>query len=102
MSDKQNEFIAKTLKDAKLKADLLKSPNETIEKTAGVKIPSGMTVKVLEDTATLVHLVLPMTVKAEKGELSDKDLAAVSGGAAASTQVRMCLDSTHGSGPCIA
>ncbi len=45
---------------AKLKADLAKNPGAAVEKATGVKVPAGATVKVLEDTSSLVHLVLPL------------------------------------------
>lgn len=73
------DVVKKALTDAAFKAELLKNPNAAVEKAAGVKVPAGMTVKVLEDTASVVHLVLPPA--ASKGRLSEKDLSGVAGGA---------------------
>jgi hypothetical protein len=52
----------------------LANPNAAIEKELGVKLPAGIKIKVVEDTASEVHLVLPEASRANKGELSDTDL----------------------------
>lgn len=81
MKDHRTEIVKKALSDAAFKAELLKSPNAAVEKAAGVKVPAGVTVKILEDSASVVHLVLPVLAAAPKGELAEKDLEKVSGGA---------------------
>lgn len=50
------------------------NPKAAIEKELGVKLPAGIKIKVVEDTTSEVHLVLPETSRANKGELSDTDL----------------------------
>ena len=50
-----------------------------IAKQFGYDVPAGIEVKVVEETADTVYLVLPHTV-AEGAELSDSDLEAVAGG----------------------
>ncbi len=82
MTETQSKIVAKALKEPEFKAELLKNPAAAVEKAAGVKVPSGITLKVLEDSASVVHLVLPAMTGPAKGELSDKDLSGVSGGAA--------------------
>ena len=57
---KRADLIEKAQEDAKFKADLLKNPNATIETATGEKFPAGVTVKVVDDSATVVHLVLPL------------------------------------------
>lgn len=91
--DPRSEVIAKALKDPAFKAELLKNPAAAIEKAAGVKIPAGVTVKVVEDSATTVHLVLPAA--ASKGALSDSDLGKVAGGYQVPTYVP-CYDANTG------
>jgi hypothetical protein len=46
-----------------------------------VKVPAGVTVKIVEDSSSVVHLVLPALAPAQKGALSEADLEKVSGGA---------------------
>lgn len=81
MKDLRTDVVKKALTDPKFKAELLKSPNSAVEAATGVKVPAGTTVKVVEDTASVVHLVLPVLAAAPKGALSEKDLETVSGGA---------------------
>lgn len=65
-------------KDPALKAKLMANPAAVLAEH-GVKVPAGMTVKVLENTPKLYHLVLP-NVASGSGKLSDEELAAAAGG----------------------
>jgi hypothetical protein len=56
---KRKELVERTYRDAKFKAELLKNPNEAISK-ADVKLPAGLKVVVVEDSAAALHLVLPV------------------------------------------
>src|SRR5262249_15484423 len=67
-------LIAKASGDPAFRSQLL-SDSPAALATAGLKAPPGVTVKVVEDSHTLVHLVLPPEA------LSDADLATVAGGA---------------------
>ncbi len=91
--EKRAELIAKALKDPAFKAELLKDPAAAIEKASGLKLPAGITVKVVEDSASVVHLVLPA---ASSKPLGDKELGKVAGGAALNTQNMCGWDSTRG------
>lgn len=82
----REKIIEKALKDPKFREELKKNATAAVEKEAGVKVPAGTTIKVLEDTASTVHLVLPPPGLG-KGALSDRDLEKVSGGA-----FGQCLD----------
>jgi len=66
--------VAKASSDSDFKKRLLTNPAAVLT-AEGVVIPSGMTVKVVENTAELVHLVLPV-----EGELSEAALANAVGG----------------------
>ncbi len=77
--DPRAALIAKALTDPAFKAELLKNPNAAVEKATGVKVPAGVTIKIVEDTASAVHLVLPGSAKS--GSLSDDELGKVAGGA---------------------
>ncbi|HOW27328.1 MAG TPA: NHLP leader peptide family RiPP precursor [Elusimicrobiota bacterium] len=92
-AEAQEKIIKKALTDAAFKKALLADANAAIEKELGAKLPAGLTVKVVEDSANMVHLVLPATPK--KGELSDADLGKVSGGGQMDTMVKGCSFSTQ-------
>jgi hypothetical protein len=71
--------IAKAWKDEKFKKELLGNPKAVISKEFGVRIPDNVNVKVLEEDANNLYMILPMKVPGE-GELSDEQLESVAGG----------------------
>lgn len=95
--DPRGTVVAKALKDPSFRALLLKDPADAIEKALGVKLPAGVSVKVVEDSAATVHLVLPAPDKS----LSDAQLQKVAGGAGTYTQPDYCGESTMRSARCI-
>ncbi|HOW27329.1 MAG TPA: NHLP leader peptide family RiPP precursor [Elusimicrobiota bacterium] len=76
--ESQDKIIKKALTDPAFKKALLADANAAIEKELGAKLPAGIKVKVVEDSANTVHLVLPAVPG--KGELSEAELGQVSGG----------------------
>src|SRR5262249_51776509 len=78
----RSKVIARAWRDPAFKAQLLADPVAAL-KQAGIPVPDGMTVKVVEDTNTQVHLVLPPK---PVGELSDEALDRVAAGNACATQ----------------
>lgn len=71
------KVIARAWRDPAFKARLIADPQVTL-KEAGVAVPAGMTVTVVENSATHFHLVLPPK---PTGELSDAALDSVAGAA---------------------
>ncbi len=71
--------IAKAWKDDKFKKDLISNPKAVISKEFGVQIPDNVNVKVLEENANNLYIILPE--KPVTGQLSDEQLEAVAGGA---------------------
>lgn len=69
------EIIRKCWNDPEFKKQLLAQPIETL-KSIGVTIEEGVDVKVLEDTETLLHFVIP----SQSANLDDDDLSSVAGG----------------------
>jgi hypothetical protein len=69
-------LIGKASSDPAFRSQLLSDTPAALA-TAGLKVPPGVTVKVVEDSYTLVHLVLPPA----SGALSNADLSAAAGGA---------------------
>ena len=73
---KVGQLIAKCWSDESFKRKLLADPAATL-KAEGLEVPSGLSVKAVEDTDKVFHLVIP----ARPTDLSDEDLDKVAGGA---------------------
>ena len=70
------KVIAKAWREPAFKAKLIADPRAILVE-AGLAIPAGVTVKVLEDTTTHLHFVLPPK---PTGQLSDEALDKVAAG----------------------
>ncbi len=68
--------IAKAWADEGFKAALLANPGETLAQE-GIVVPAGLTLRVLEDTAETMHVILP---PAPSAALSDEAVGSVAGG----------------------
>ncbi len=77
------KVVARAWSDDAFKAQLLGDP-ATALKEAGVAVPDGVEVKVVENTEAVFHLVLPPR---PDEELSDETLDKVAGGTSFSTDV---------------
>jgi hypothetical protein len=73
-----SKVIRRAWADPAYKSKLLSDPHGTLAE-AGVQVPAGSKVKVVEDTADTRHLVLPVAPP-NTGELSDEELEKVAGG----------------------
>jgi hypothetical protein len=74
---KMEQLIAKTWADEVFKQRLMSNPVGVL-KEAGVEVPEGIKVVVVEDTETIMHLVLPP--KPSEDELSEEELSQAAGG----------------------
>ena len=74
-SKKMNQIIAKCWADEGFKQKLLAEPAAVL-KAEGVALHDGRSIKVLENTDKVFHLVIP----AKPTDLSDEDLDKVAGG----------------------
>ena len=72
-------LLAKAQADEVFREQLLADPVETL-RAEGVNIPPGIKVKVLENSADLIHIVLP----AKQEALSDESLSRVTAGTGSS------------------
>jgi hypothetical protein len=75
-SDPYAAVMAQAVSDPVFRMRLMADPVATM-KAAGIAIPDGAAVKVVENTDALVHLVLPSVAT---HELTDQELDAVAGG----------------------
>ena len=69
-------IVARAWREPAFKAKLMADPLTTL-KAVGAAVPAGVTVTVVEDAATLVHVVLPPK---PVGALSDEALEKAAGG----------------------
>jgi hypothetical protein len=69
--------IERATRDPEFRRELLADPRTTLEKMFRTTLPGGIEIRVLEETAQLVYLVLPPVEKA--AEVSESELAAVAG-----------------------
>ena len=76
------ELVAKTWKDKAFKQELLSNPKATLTKEFGTPIPDNIEVRVLEENANTLYIVLPVEPGdlESEGELSEEALEAVAGG----------------------
>ena len=75
----KEEIIKKAQSDKDFKKALLDNPKETLGQL-GVQVPEEVEVKVVEESAKVVYLVLPVNLD----ELTDEQLDGVAGGSLAS------------------
>ena len=84
MNDEQNgriaaDVYARTMTDPEFKAQFIADPAAVLS-AAGVEVPEGLTIKVVENSSSTFHVVLP-----DPEAVTDELLAAASGGSSAST-----------------
>jgi hypothetical protein len=84
-------IIGKALKDDGYREELLANPKNAIQQEFGKELPLGLEVRVVEESANVVYLVLPPKPVVE---LSDTDLEAVAGGVAVASGARPVTPTT--------
>src|SRR3546814_282175 len=80
--EKYRAVLVDALRDAEFRRRFVADP-EAVLAEHGVEAPRGVTIKVVENTPELVHVVLPPLTA--DGELSDAELETAAGGANAAT-----------------
>lgn len=65
------------------------NPKDIVTRQFGIQVPDNISLKVVEDSADTIHVVLPHAVAAGD-ELSDSDLEAVAGGGFAMVKEANC------------
>lgn len=73
------KIVKKSILDPKFKETLLKDPKGALKGVAGAPLPGNMSIKVLQETADKIYVVLPY-VQQSGEELSEDALEAVAGG----------------------
>ncbi len=73
-----SKAIARAWAEDAYKAKLLNDPHAALAE-AGIEIPAGTTIKVIENTADTQHIILPVA-PADAGALSIEELEKIAGG----------------------
>jgi hypothetical protein len=81
-AEMERRLIARSLQDDAFRRRLLEDPKAAAEQELGTRLPEGVQVRAVEESADTIYLVLPGTspLGEEGGELSDGELEAVAGG----------------------
>jgi hypothetical protein len=78
----ERTLVQRSLEDENFRQTLLADPKGTLEQELGGRFPESIEVRVVEESADTIYLVLPSAspLGGEGGELSDEALEAVAGG----------------------
>ena len=72
-----NQLQEKAVSDAAFREKLTTSPSSAIEEIAGIQVPAGFKINIVDANEADLTIALP---KVQNDELSDHDLEAVAGG----------------------
>jgi hypothetical protein len=77
----ERTIVQRSLQDEDFRRRLLDDPKAAVEQELGKRLPEGVQVRVVEETAETIYLVLPgASPVGEGGELSDEELQSAAGG----------------------
>jgi Nitrile hydratase, alpha chain len=77
----ERRLIQRSLEDKDFRQRLLAEPRAAIEQELGGRLPESVEVRVVEESADTIYLVLPSASPlGQGGELSDQELEQVAGG----------------------
>src|SRR5688500_4407928 len=82
-ADIERKLIQRSMEDEDFRQRLLDDPKGTLEQELGTRLPDDVEVRVVEERADAIYLVLPSSASplgGQGGELSDQELEAVAGG----------------------
>ena len=74
------QLINRAMKDETFRQELLRDPKGVFERELGIQVPEHIDVQVLQESPSMVYLVLPPPTQSVGAELSDTELEAVVGG----------------------
>jgi hypothetical protein len=81
-AEMERRLVERSLADDAFRVRLLEDPKAAVEQELGTRLPEGMRIVAVEETADTVYLVLPLSSQADQpgDELSDRELERVAGG----------------------
>ena len=88
----ERRLVQRSMEDEDFRQKLLDDPKAAVEQELGTQLPEGIEVRVVQESADTIFLVLPSaSVVGEGGELSDRELEAVAGGTAWGSTAKTCV-----------
>ena len=81
-AEMERRIVQRSIEDDTFRQRLIEDPKAAVEQELGSRLPEGVRVVAVEETADTIYLVLPGTPMKgrESVELSDPDLESVAGG----------------------
>jgi len=80
-AEMERRIVQRSIEDEEFRQRLLDDPKGTVEQELGSRLAESTEVRVVEESADTIYLVLPSaSVVREGGELSDEALESVAGG----------------------
>jgi hypothetical protein len=77
----ERTLVQRSLEDEDFRQRLLADPKAAVEQEFGSRLPEGVEVRAVEESADTIYLVLPSASPLGQGEeISDQELEAVAGG----------------------
>lgn len=76
----ERTLVQRSLQDESFRQQLLDDPKETVVQELGTQLPEDVEVRVVQESAQTIYLVLPVRSDLQTRELSDQDLEEVAGG----------------------
>jgi hypothetical protein len=77
----ERTLVQRTMEDEDFRQMLLDDPKGAVEQELGSRLPEGVEVRAVEESAQIIYLVLPSASPlGQGGELSDQELDEVAGG----------------------
>jgi hypothetical protein len=84
-SEVERRIVQRSIEDESFRQRLIEDPKGAVEQELGTRLPEGVRVVAMEETADTIYLVLPSSSPlGGAGELSDSELEQVAGGWAGS------------------
>ena len=78
--DLSGKILARVLKDEDFKKALIANPGEVLSKEYGIKLPEGVTLRIVEDTPDVKHVVLPCIEAQGLEEVSEEAIDKIAAG----------------------
>jgi hypothetical protein len=77
----ERTLVQRSMEDKDFRQRLLDDPKGAVEQELGSRLPEGVEVRAVEESAQIIYLVLPSASPLGRGgELSDQELDEVAGG----------------------
>jgi hypothetical protein len=92
----ERRLVQRSLEDEDFRRRLLADPKAVVEEELATRLPEEVQVRVVEETADTIYLVLPSASSLGGEELSDQELEAVAGGWDAQTAGNTCAPQATG------